>query len=384
MIVTNRHVVVGGYRVTVTLEDGTSYPAHLIGTNALPDLALLKINANRTLPTVSFGDSSKLKIGETVIVIGNPEGLSNSISAGVVSALNRNLDTTAIDDFIQTDAAINHGNSGGPMFNLDGEVVGVCWALISPGARTGSIGIGLAIPSRDAAFVIEQLRRYGRFNAGFSGMRLQQLTPEISAAAGLRDTQGAIVASVWPNGPAAAAKITPGDVLLEYDHQRFADVRALRRAIGQTTPNTTVPVLVWRARAQQSVNLTIGAWPASAGALNPAGEPVVIPDDEDRNETDRPLGLTMAPISDAEHYSEEPMPRRTGVKVSAVAPHSLASEAGIEADDVIVRVEAERIAMPQQVAAAIETAKRQNVDILLLLVLRNNRPRWVPMRMHPR
>jgi serine protease Do len=384
MIVTNRHVVAGGSRVTVTLEDGTTYPAHLIGTNALPDLALLKINANRSLPTVSFGDSNALRIGDTVIVIGNPEGLSNSISVGVVSALNRNLDSTAIDDFIQSDAAINHGNSGGPMFNLKGEVVGVNWALISPGQRSGSIGIGLAIPSRDAAFVVEQLRRAGRWNAGFAGMRLQQLTPEVSAALGLRDTLGAIVPSVWPNGPAEAAKIMPGDALLEFNHRRYPDVRALRRAIGETPPNTTVPLLIWRNRKEQTVELKIAEWPASAASLNPAGVPVVMPGDEDRSDTNRPVGLTMTAIDDAQHVSEDPVTSPTGVKVNTVAPHSLAADAGIQADDIILRVGSDRVATPGQVTDGVEKARQQNVDVLLVLLLRNSRPRWVPMRMHPR
>ncbi len=384
MIVTNRHVVAGGYRVTVTLGDGTSYPAHLIGTNALPDLALLKINANRSLPTVSFGDSNDLRIGDTVIVIGNPEGLSNSISVGVVSALNRNLDSSSVDDFIQTDAAINHGNSGGPMFNLKGEVVGVNWALISPGQRSGSIGIGLAIPSRDAAFIVEQLRRAGRWNAGFAGMRLQQLTPEISAALGLHDTRGAIIASVWPDGPAETAKFMPGDAVLEFNHRRFPDVRALRRAISETAPNTTIPVLIWRDHQEQSVDLAMTEWPASAALLNPAGLPVAIPDDEDRNETNRPVGLTMIAINDAQQSSEDPMSQHGGVKVNAVAPHSLASEAGIETEDIILRVASDRVTTPEQVSDDVEKARQQNADILLVLLLRNNRPRWVPMRMHPR
>ena len=384
MIVTNRHVVAGGYRVTVTLEDGTSYPAHLVGTNAFPDLALLKINANRSLPTVSFGDSSAMRIGDTVIVIGNPEGLSNSISVGVVSALNRNIESTAIDDYIQTDAAINHGNSGGPMFNLKGEVVGVNWALISPGQRTGSIGIGLAIPARDAAFVIEQLRRFGRLHAGFSGMRLQQLTPELSQAVGLADTQGAIVASVWPGGPADAAKLRPGDAILEFNHQRFPDVRALRRATGETAPNTTVPVLLWRDRKEQTVEMTITEWPAAAAQFDPAGPPVVIPGDVDRDDLDRPLGLTMSAINDAEASSEDPLPEKTGVKVSAVAPRSLAAEAGIEVSDILLRVGSDPVTTPTQVTAGFERAKQQNVDILLILLLRSERPRWVPMRMQPR
>jgi serine protease Do len=319
-----------------------------------------------------------------VIVIGNPEGLSNSISVGVVSALNRNLESTAIDDYIQTDAAINHGNSGGPLFNLKGEVVGVNWALISPGQRSGSIGIGLAIPSRDAAFVVEQLRRYGRLHAGFAGMRLQQLTPEISAALGLQDTRGAIVASVWPNGPAEAARINAGDTVLEFNHSRYSDVRALYRAIGQTTPGSTVPLLLWRNHQRQTVDLAVSEWPASAADFDPAGPPVVIPGDPDANEINRPLGLTMTAIENAQPSSEDPLSDKRGVKVSAVAPHSLAAEAGIETDDIILRVASDRVMTPQQVTDGIENARQQNTDIVLIQLLRSDRPRWVPMRMHPR
>jgi serine protease Do len=317
-IVTNRHVIADAYRITVTLDDGTSYPARLLGTNALPDLALLKIDASHPLPAVSFGDSNALRIGDTVVVIGNPLGLASSISVGVVSALNRNLDQTMIDDFIQTDAAINPGNSGGPMFNLKGEVVGVNWALLAPGRFEGSVGIGLAIPSRDVAFVVDQLRRYGWWHAGFAGMRLQQITPEIAMALGLSGTGGGIVASIWPDGPAEAAGITEGDVVLEFNHRHFPDVRALRRYISETAPQTKVPVLLWRWRHGQTVDLTVDSWPPSAAALDPAGQPVVLPSDEERPLTPT-LGLTMSIVTDAQRKAQGLAGGRPGVVVVAVA-----------------------------------------------------------------
>ena len=183
-IVTNRHVIAGAYKVTVTLDDGQPYPAEVVSANERPDLALLKIETGRALPTVPWGNSDDLRIGQTVIAIGNPLGLASSVSVGVISALNRDLSETMIDDFIQTDAAINHGNSGGPLFNLRGQVIGVNWALFTPNAvkldRPGS-----ASPSRpnDASFVVGEMRKYGHLRPGFVGLRLQQVTPEIAGCA---------------------------------------------------------------------------------------------------------------------------------------------------------------------------------------------------------
>lgn len=382
-IVTNRHVIADAYRITVTLDDGTSYPARLLGTNALPDLALLKIDAGHPLPAVSFGDSDALRIGDTVVVIGNPLGLASSISVGVVSALNRNLDQTMLDDFIQTDAAINHGSSGGPMFNLNGEVVGVSWALLAPGDYEGSVGIGLAIPSRDAAFVVDQLRRYGWWHAGFAGMRLQQITPETAMALGLSDTGGGIVASIWPDGPAQAAGIMEGDVVLEVNHRRFPDVRALRRYLSETAPQTTVPVRLWRWRQPQTMELTLDSWPPSAAALDPAGQPVMLPSDEDRPLTPT-LGLTMSSVTDTQRKAQVLAGGRLGVAVVAVAPNSLAADAGLVADDIILRVQDEVAATPEQVQKAVDAAQQQGAGIILFLVQRQGTPRWLPMRLHPR
>ena len=195
-ILTARHVVEGAYEVTVVLSDHLGYPAEVLSTNARPDLALLRIHAGRPLQAVRIGDSDALRMGESVIAVGNPYGLSDTVTVGVVSALNRDINETSIDDFIQTDAAVNHGNSGGPLFNLAGEVVGLNAQILTPNDTAGSIGLSLAIPINDAMAVEREMREYGRLRAGYLGLRLEQLTPEIAGVVGLADTSGGIVSAV--------------------------------------------------------------------------------------------------------------------------------------------------------------------------------------------
>ena len=300
-IVTNRHVIAAAYKVTVTLNDGQPYPGTVVATNERPDLALLKIEAGHPLPTVPWADSDKMRIADSVFAIGNPLGLAISISVGVVSALNRNMKETTYDDFIQTDAAINHGNSGGPLFNLRGEVIGVNWALVSPSATSGSIGLGLAIPANDAAFVADHMRRYGKLRAGFVGIRLQQVTPDMAAALHLDNTDGGIVTIVRPGGPADAVGLRPGDVVLQFGARHTTDVRALLRAMSTTLPGTTSPMAVWRDGQTRTVQVAVADWPKGTEALDPAGEPVM--PDRGQRMSAPDLGLRLAAITDQARQS---------------------------------------------------------------------------------
>ena len=201
VIVTNNHVIANAYDITVTLQDNQELKATLVATSTVADLAVLKVNAAKPLPTVAFGDSSVLRVGQPVVAIGNPLGLGGSVSAGIISALNRDLMSSPYDDYIQTDAAINHGNSGGPLFNLKGEVIGVNTAIFSPLPQGGSIGLGFSIPSDSVQFVIGQLRKYGTVRAGFLGAHIQQVTADIAQSVGLTEITGAIVDDVVPGGP---------------------------------------------------------------------------------------------------------------------------------------------------------------------------------------
>jgi serine protease Do len=373
-IVTNRHVVAGAYEVDVTLDNGTSYQAQVLSTNERPDLALLKINAEKPLPTVKWGDSDALRIGEPVFAIGNPLGLSSSVTVGVVSALNRDIDATMIDDFIQTDAAINHGNSGGPLFNLRGQVVGVSWALLAPGSETsGSAGLGLAIPSNDVKFVIDEMRRYGRFRAGFAGLRLQQVTPNMAAVLGLGMESGGIVSAVWPDGPAAKAGIREGDVVIAFNGELPSDVRAMLRDIGATPPGATVKLLLWRDHTSRTVDLTLGNWPNSE--FNPAG-PQVMPDRGPRMAS-ADIGLRLGAITDEIRRTLNLASKEPAVSVLGVAANSAAADAGLSPGDVILRVGIDRVSSPDDVTKKLDEARAHGKTAVLMLVQTQDRPHWV-------
>jgi serine protease Do len=371
-IVTNRHVVAGGYSVSVTLEDDRQFPARVLATNLYPDLALLKIEASAPLPTVHFGDSNALRLGETVIAIGNPLGLSGSISVGVVSALNRNVKSTQIDDFIQTDAAINHGNSGGPLFNLRGEVVGVNWAIIAPSDSTGSVGLGLAIPARDASAVIDRLRRFGRLIIGYPGMALQAVTPALAQAFGLSGTEGGIVTQLWPDGPAAKAGIQVGDVVLQFGDDRTQDARALLRELIHFPPGSVAQVVLWRAGRTMTVNLTLAEFPP---IYDPAGPPAM--DARGAREPSPSLGLRLAAISDEDRKLYSLVNYQRGVVIEGVAADSVGADAGLARGDVIERVRDVKVATPEDVVQALAAARAQGRETVPMLVRSQSRLEWM-------
>jgi serine protease Do len=255
LIVTNNHVIVNADHITVTLNDGTSLPARLIGRDEKTDLALLKINARRPLPAAHFGDSDRARIGDWVIAIGNPFGLGSTVTAGIVSARNRSIDAGPYDEFIQTDAPINQGNSGGPLFDMSGAVVGVNSAIYSP--TGGSVGIGFAIPSSMARDVIGQLRATGTVRRGYVGVNIQPVTQDLAQGMGLPGAMGALVSNVTPNGPAARAGIHTGDVILNFDGKKIPDARTLSRVAASTQIGKTVNVDILRNHHRMTVRLTV-------------------------------------------------------------------------------------------------------------------------------
>ncbi|MBV8848789.1 MAG: trypsin-like peptidase domain-containing protein [Methylobacteriaceae bacterium] len=260
IIVTNRHVIDNAYEITVTLSDRTAVQARLLGKGQTFDLAILKIDVDHPLPAIRVGDSDKVRVGDRVIAIGNPLGLSSTVTSGIVSALHRDLSGTPYDEFIQTDAAINHGNSGGPLFNMNGEVIGINNQIFSDSPSSGSIGLGFAIPSNDLRFLVEQIRDYGRPHLGWLGMRIQTLTTEMADALALPPSSGAIVAEVTPGGPAAEAGIRIGDVIEGYNNQRINDYRTLNRLIAMAI-GRTLQLRVWRNGANVTANVTVKEWP---------------------------------------------------------------------------------------------------------------------------
>ncbi|HEX3349495.1 MAG TPA: trypsin-like peptidase domain-containing protein [Acetobacteraceae bacterium] len=376
-VLTNRHVVEGAYKVTVITSDEVAYPADVLSTNERPDLALLKIEAGKPLQAARFGDSDKLRMGESVLAIGNPLGLSSSVTSGVVSALNRDLNETSIDDFIQTDAAINHGNSGGPLFNLRGEVVGVNTQLLSPTA--GSSGLGLAIPSNDAQFVADQMRKYGKLRPGFLGVRLQQLTPEIAETIGLTDDDGGIVTAVFAGGPGEKAHIQLGDVVLQIGDRQTNDIRALLREIGSMPPGTTTQIRLWRDRAERRMSVTIAEWPPGFG--DPVGSNVIPP--RGPRVTSPPLGLHAADITPELRATYNLPPGQTGVLIEGVAANSTGADVGFARGDVVVRIGNDEVDTIEQIRDRVAAARAGGQDHVLALVITHGRPHWIPVPTTP-
>ncbi|HEX2940712.1 MAG TPA: trypsin-like peptidase domain-containing protein, partial [Rhodopila sp.] len=259
VVVTNYHVVEDAFEIKVMLSDGTVLDGTMESASRLADLALVRIHPQEKLVPVQWGDSNKVAIGEQVFAAGNPFGIGLSVSGGIVSAVNRDIQSTPYDDFIQTDATINHGNSGGPLFDMEGKVIGVDSALISP--TTGSAGLGFALPSNSARFVIERLQKYGWIRPAWIGIKLQQVTADMAQAMGMSQPQGAIVAWVLPDSPAHKAGLQVGDIVLQYNNQTPQDERALLRDIVATNIGSTVPVVYMRDGERHTTQITPEVFP---------------------------------------------------------------------------------------------------------------------------
>ena len=374
-IVTKNHVVEGGYDVTVAFVDGSTFPAKIVATNQRPDLALLKIDAGKPLASVKFGDSDTLRIGETVMAIGNPLGLSSSLSVGVISALNRDINSTMIDDFVQTDAAINHGNSGGPLFNLKGEVIGVNWALYAPGQQSGSAGLGLAIPANDASWVVDEMRKFGRMRAGFVGLRLQQVTPEIQLVLGLPSRAGGIVTGVINDGPALAKGVQEGDVVLALNGHEPRDVRALLRSLGASAPGSTASLTIWRNGATQTIDVPVASWPNTI--YDPAGpQPTHT---QIAREIAPDLGLKLAVADAKDAAAPQFQDGKPAVAIVSIAANSPAADLRLARGNIILRVANGRVTAPDEVRTRLAKARADGLHKVMMLVQAPTGPHWVVM-----
>lgn len=379
LIVTNYHVVEGAFEISVTLSDGTVLPGKLLHASRLADLAVVQIEAARALTAAEWGDSNKLRVGDQVFAIGNPLGIGTSVSGGIVSGLNRDVMDSPYDDYIQTDAAINHGNSGGPLFDMEGRVVGIDTALISP--TEASAGLGLAIPSDDARFVVDRLIRYGWVDPGWIGVKVQQMTRAIAEAMGVKQPAGSVVAWVMPDSPAHKAGIAIGDVILKYGGETPSDERALLREITKTQVGETVPVTVLRDGVERSIPVTIMSWPRSQwdarDAPVAAERPkLTIPPD---------LGLSLAAIQADQRGKFGLEDDTSGVLVTGVLPGSDAARRGAADGDVILRVQNQPVASPGDVQGAINAARGEGRPYVMMLVLPKVRtrpgPNWVALRL---
>ena len=373
-VVTNHHVIDGANEIHVTLNNGTSMEAKVVGDAGFNiDLAVLKVEPEKPLPVIKWGNSRDVRIGDPVFVVGNPLGIGESVSSGIVSALNRNITETPYDDFIQTDAAINHGNSGGPMVNIRGDVIGVATALFSPN-DTGSIGLGFAIPSYDVQFVIERLRKYGDLHFGFMGMRMQDITGDMADALGLKPVRGAIISSVLADAPAGRACIEPGDVVLTYDNKTFSDIRALGRMIATSQIDAPVSITVWRNGQEKKLTAKIEKWPdemPEKDSAKAAAPPRVV------GTNPAQIGLDLEPLTDEGRDKFKLAGSVNGVLVSGVSPNTTAADQGFVAGDVILRVQNAMVSTPEEVQQRLSDALAQNHRFALLLVQTADEKKWV-------
>ncbi|HXZ01981.1 MAG TPA: DegQ family serine endoprotease [Stellaceae bacterium] len=360
-IVTNNHVVADADKVTVIFQDGSKHPAKLLGRDTKTDLALLKIDAKEPLPYVAWGDSNAAQVGDWVLAVGNPFGLGGTVSSGIISARGRDIHSGPYDDYLQLDAAINRGNSGGPTFNLKGEVIVINTAIYSPNG--GSVGIGFAIPSSLAKPVIEQLREHGKVERGWLGVQIQEVTPEIAKSLNLPKAQGALVADVTQGSPAAKAGLKQGDVILSFNGHEVAKVRDLPIVVAQTPVGEKAKVDVFRNGKDEHLDVAIGEMPENLQMAQNGGggEPGA-------GDNATALGVKLVPLT-SQLRQRAGVPKDVkGVIVTAIDDSSPLAGLGIQPGDVIEQVNQEPVTTPQQAEAKLKEAQSgRNTSVLLLI-----------------
>lgn len=363
IVVTNNHVIDGADEITVNFNDGSKLVAELVGKDVKTDLAVLRVKPAKPLRAVAFGDSERLRVGDWVLAIGNPFGLGGSVSAGIVSARNRNINSGPYDNFIQTDAAINRGNSGGPLFDMDGKVVGINTAIISPSG--GSIGIGFSVPARTAAPVVDQLLKYGETRRGWIGVRVQQVTDQVAESLGVTGgPRGALIAGVNEDGPAAKAGIQAGDVVLSFDGKPVKEMRDLPRIVADSVIDKDVPLVVLRKGKQETLTIKVGRLEEEAA------KPVALkqPGAEDAPKSGVALGLTFELVNDELKKKFSLKADAKGLVITEVADGSKAQENAIKPGDVLVEVAQEAVATPADVTDRIEALRKDGKKTALLLL----------------
>ena len=361
-VVTNNHVIAGADEVDVILNDGTTLKAELVGRDTKTDLALLKVTPTKPLKAVKFGDSDKLRLGEWVIAIGNPFSLGGTVTAGIVSARNRDIQSGPYDNYIQTDAAINRGNSGGPLFNLNGEVIGVNTAIISPSG--GSIGIGFAVPSKTVMPVIDQLREFKEVRRGWLGVRIQQVTDEIADSLSVKPTRGALVAGIDEKGPARGT-IEAGDVIVRFDGKDVKEMRDLPRIVADTPVGKDVEVTIIRKGKEMTEHVKLGQ-------LAEQQEAAVVPTKttpEEKPVVKRALGLELANLTEALRKQHKIKDKVKGVLITAVDPNSAAADKHLTPGMVIAEVQQQPVSTTAELQERIDQLKKDGKKAVVLLVV---------------
>ena len=374
LIDTNNHVIDKATSINVILTDNRTFKAEVIGKDQKTDLALIKIEADEDLPTVSWGDSNSAKVGNWVLAIGNPFGLVNTVTAGIISARARDISVGPFDDFIQTDASINRGNSGGPLFNLDGEVIGVNTAIFSPSG--GSVGIGFAVPSDLAKGVILQLQKFGKTRRGWLGVRIQTITEDIADSLGLEDTKGALVSGIMPDGPAKLSGMKSGDVILFFDDKEVTDMKSLPRIVAETEIDKPVSVKVWRNGQLMNLQVVVGEMQediqVSENNPSESNEPVEI----------KELGILVSDMTlDVKEKFNIPN-NVEGVIILNVETGSDASKKGILPGDIISEVSQNLIFSPLDLQNRLQDEINASRDFALLLINRKGNLSYIAVKIN--
>ncbi|MGV1757047.1 DegQ family serine endoprotease [Rhizobium sp. A22-96] len=369
IIVTNNHVIQNAVDIKVTLDDGTELPAKLLGADAKSDLAVLKIQAPKPLATIAWGDSDRLKLGDQILAIGNPFGIGTTVTAGIVSARGRDLHSGPYDDFIQIDAPINHGNSGGPLVDREGNVVGINTAIYSPNG--GSVGVGFAIPSDEAKTIVAKLEKSGSIDHGYLGVAIQPVTSDVANAMGLSQTQGALVASVNDDTPAARAGIKSGDIVTAVGNETVKTPKDLSRLVADLSPGDQRSVTLWRNGKSLDVNVTIGGNDDSKQAANDSGDGKVQPSNQPS------IGVGLANLT-PDVRQQLNLPRSVeGAVVANVNPDKPAAAAGIQTGDIIVSVNDRPVRNAHEVQTAVVQANKDGRKSVLLLIERDGAKTFV-------
>src|SRR5467141_2671855 len=364
IVVTNNHVIADADEINVIMNDGTKIKADLVGVDKKTDIAVLKFKPVKPLIAVKFGDSDKLRLGEWVIAIGNPFSLGGSVTAGIVSARNRDINSGPYDNYIQTDAAINRGNSGGPLFNLEGEVIGINTAIISPSG--GSIGIGFAVPSKTAVAVIDQLRQFGETRRGWLGVLIQQVTDEIADSLNIKPARGALIAGIDDKGPAKPAGIEPGDVVVKFDGQDIKEMRDLPKIVADTPVGKDVEVLIIRKGKEEKKTVKLGR--LEDGEKQAALTPNKDAAPAEKTVVQKTLGLNLANMTDDLRKRYKIKDSVKGVVITGVEAQSPAADKRLNAGDVVVEVSQEAVSDTDALQKRVDQLKKEGRKSALLLV----------------
>jgi len=375
LIVTNNHVIEDAVSINVILSDNRSFTAKLIGRDKKTDLALLKIDTEEDLPFVQWGDSDTAKVGNWVLAIGNPFGLVNTVTAGIISARGRDISAGPFDDFIQTDASINRGNSGGPLFNLDGEVIGINTAIFSP--TGGSVGIGFSVPSSLAKGIIFQLKKYGKTRRGWLGVRIQSVTDDIASSLGLDKARGALISGVMPNGPAKLSGIKAGDIILNFDSKEVKNMKSLPKIVAETEIDKPVSVEVWRNGMSMKLQVIVGEMVEEEEKISKIKKEKNDIVSQEITE----LGLLLSNITD-DMRAKFGIPQGVnGVLIINVKSETDAADKGILPGDIIIEISQNKVFTPRDVEMRVAEEIRSSRDFALMLINRKGTLSYIALKL---